>query len=356
MMNQQVSESVLLSRIQTGAKLLQSLLISSCSFEVARGGCKADAFIEVVWPESPEIFKFVVEIKSRSSAQSISQAISMVRRVVGKDEYPLIMVPYLSPERLTDLEEARVSGIDLCGNGVVVVPGKVYVFCTGYPNRFRDIRPLISPYRGRSAMVARTFLRQPFVRSLTELDSMLREAGIVLSLSQVSKAVSALVDDMILRKTDSTIKLIDAESLIDRLTTSWRKPLIYQRRALRLTAAQDAISCLSNDPSLRWVVAGESSAMRYLAFSQGGPLCIAVSSLYSAVKLLGGEPESVLNFADIELIETDNDGVFFDFEVDEQGRRWSSKIQTLLELSSGDPRQKEAARELRAQILGGIKK
>jgi hypothetical protein len=113
----------------------------------------------------------------------------------------------------------------------------------------------------------------------------------------------------------------------------------------------DWAGALSSNPSLNWAVAGESSVTRHAIFSQGGPRRIMVSSLSQALKLLGGTPESVLNFADLELVETDEAGFFFDNEKDDKGIRWASRLQTWLELQSGDARQQDAAKDLRDQIL-----
>ena len=65
------------------------------------------------------------------------------------------------------------------------------------------------------------------------------------------------------------------------------------------------------------------------------------------MQLLGGEIESVPNFASLELIETDAPEYYFQNHIDEQGVRWASAIQTWLELQSGDARQKDAAAEIR---------
>jgi len=48
----------------------------------------------------------------------------------------MIVTPYLSPERLNELEERGISGVDLSGNGIVVIPGEMFVRRTGEPNRF----------------------------------------------------------------------------------------------------------------------------------------------------------------------------------------------------------------------------
>ncbi len=96
---------------------------------------------------------------------------------------------------------------------------------------------------------------------------------------------------------------------------------------------------------------GESSAQQYVVFSHGAPLRIAVSNLSQAESLLSGVPESVLGFADLELLETDEPGYFFETLTDETGVRWASRLQTWLELQSGDARQQAAGRDVKGQVL-----
>jgi len=126
---------------------------------------------------------------------------------------------------------------------------------------------------------------------------------------------------------------------------------VRARQALRLPKGMDWAGVLSTSPLLKWALTGESSVTRYAMFSQGGPRRIAVSSLPLALTLLGGTPESVPNFADVELVETDEAGFFFGNETDGKGVRWASRLQTWLELQSGDARQQDAAKDLREQIL-----
>jgi hypothetical protein len=57
-------------------------------------------------------------------------------------------------------------------------------------------------------------------------------------------------------------------------------------------------------------------------------------------------PESVPSFADIVLIETQDDAAFFANEQDEDGVRYASRIQTWLELNASDARQRETAKDL----------
>jgi hypothetical protein len=79
-----------------------------------------------------------------------------------------------------------------------------------------------------------------------------------------------------------------------------------------------------------------------------------VSSLPLALTVLEGTPEAVVSFADIELVESGEAGFYFANEVDEEGRRWASRLQTWLELQAGDARQQEAAKDIRKQLLKGV--
>jgi hypothetical protein len=281
----------------------------------------------------------------------VQAAMARAKAAAKGDEQPLIVVPYLSPERLSELEQAGVSGIDFCGNGVVIVPGRLYVLRTGQPNSYPESRPLNNPYRGRSAMVARMLLARPRWQSLTGLKEAIQTTGTELSLSQVSKAIQALEDDLIVSKSGSTIALMDPLRLLDKLGSEWPKSWSRGRQALSVPPGTDPTKVLSSNPLLKWAVTGESSVTRYAVFSQGGPRRIAVSNLPLATMLLDGKPEPVLNFANVELIETDEAGFFFGNEIDKTGIRWASKLQTWLELQAGDARQQSAANDLRDQIL-----
>jgi hypothetical protein len=371
----QITESTMLSRFQVGEVLLAPLVIRSC---VILGGPKdkIDARLEVGMPDRAEVFPFVVETKSRGTPQNIQLAMVQAKAAAQAGEWPMIQVPYLSPERILELEKAEVSGVDLCGNGVVVVPGLLWVVRVGSPNRFRDSRPLSNPYRGRSALVARMLLKQPHWQTLSELAASITSAGGELSLPQVSKAVQAMAEDLIVSKESGAIRLRDPLRLLDKLGSEWKTSIqfghitdraggrstkvqmspYHSRQSLRLPKGTDWAQALSSAPELRWTVSGESSVNRYAMFAQGGPQRIVVSDIVLALARLGGIPEPVPNFADIELLQTEDSGAFFDQETDANGVRWAGKLQTWLELQAGDARQQEAAKEIREQILKEVQK
>lgn len=353
-MNEKISESEMLSRFQVGVVLLPPLVVRSCT---VLGGPKekADVRVEVALPGESEGFRFVVEVKARATPQTVQLAMTQAKAAAQEGEWPMIQVPYLSPERLDELEREGVSGVDLCGNGAVIVPGRLWVVRSGAPNRYRDSRPLSNPYRGRSAMVARMLLQRPRWESLSELAEAIQAAGAGLSLPQASKAVQAMDEDLIVSKSVGAITLREPLRLLDKLGSEWRKPWVRGRQALRLPTGMDWARVLSSNPLLKWAMTGESSVTRYVMFSQGGPRLIAVSSLPLAITLLGGTTEPVPNFADVELMETQEPGFFFANETDEKGIRWASRLQTWLELQSGDARQQDAASDLRGQIIQGAR-
>ena len=229
-----ITEAQMLARLQSGAILLPPLVVRN-RLELRAPRDYVDARIELGLPGETEGVWFVVEAKSRSTPQTIRAAIAAAKAAARQSEQlPMIQVPYLSPERLAELEHEVVSGVDLCGNGIVIVPGRLYVVRSGQPNTYRDSRPLSNPYRGRSALVARMLLNKRRWDSLNKLTMAIHKAGESLSIGQASKAVQAMDEDLILSKDAGTISLREPLRLLDKLGREWRKPRIRARKALRV--------------------------------------------------------------------------------------------------------------------------
>jgi len=357
MRSRKINESAMIDRFQVGSVLLAPLVVRDAQLDPPiRGDNGVDARLEAGISGQQETFCFVLESKSRSTPEMFRSAVAQVKSRTMADEWPMIQVPYLSPLQLDELEKAAVSGVDLCGNGVINIPGRLYIIRSGQPNQYPDSRPLSNPYRGRSAMVARMLLQRPQWRSLNELASAMEVAGETLSIAQVSKAVKALKEDLMVVKRDGAIELVDPLRLLDQLGKNWRKPQIKERLAFRILKGFDWVRSYNSERILRWSVTGESSVANYATFSQAGPLRLAVSSVALAKALLRGQAqeETIASLADIELLETDSPGIYFSSETDKDGIRWASRLQTWLELQNGDARQQDAARDLRTQILKEI--
>ena len=349
--NTKIDVQLMLDRLRPGKPLLPPLVIRDAVLQNDRA---LDALIEVSFASDNATERFLVECKTRSTPEvfrkAIQQASDNARRLGC---HPLILLPYLSPDRLSELEDLAVSGIDLCGNGIVYVPNHMFVLRTGHPNLYPDSRPIANPYRGRSAFVARMLIIKPHWDTLSALTEAIEKQAQLkgLSLSQVSKAITAFTEEMLVTKAGNTIQLTDPIRMLDQLGKNWRRRPPRRQRTYRSLDGKPKLNELSRSKKLAWSLTGESSATRYCTIAQGGPLKVAVSDLKLAESLLSLTPESVPSFADIVLMETKEDEYFFSNERDSEGIRYSSRIQTWLELNDGDARQRETAKDLYQAII-----
>jgi hypothetical protein len=355
-MNERIHEEDLLKRLTAGSVLLRPLEIKS----LRRKADHIDAWLELGFPADRESFPFLVEAKSQNTPLAVHGAIAQAKRYVAncpqsdRKPQPMIYVPYLSPERLDDLEREQISGVDMCGNGLIIVPGRIYILRRGYANTTPQSKPLNNPYAGRSSLVARMLLSSRHCERVKDLHVGIHLEGASISLAQVSKAVSALEDDLILWRM-GIISLREPALLLDRLGQAFEKIRPKRQQAVRLVPGTDWVRALNMESRLKWAVTGESSAARYATLGQSGPKRIAVSDLNLAISQINCTPEPIPNFADLELLETDDPGVYFQNQIDDKGMRWASPLQAWLELQAGDARQQEAAKAIRTRIMSGVK-
>ena len=103
-----------------------------------------DALVEASWRGIKA--KFVVECKSLSTPKAFRNGLNLLKtETLPKGYCPFLFLPFLSEQQLQELEQEQISGIDLCGNGVVIVPGKFAVFRSGGKNRFSSSAPIKTP-------------------------------------------------------------------------------------------------------------------------------------------------------------------------------------------------------------------
>ena len=315
-------------------------------------------------PGRPKRYRFEVAPRLDCTPKAVQKdymAEEEARAAEGDDYInKLFIYPYLYPKSQRILAGMsgkegeggeELSWVDLSGNGAVVVPGSLYVKCLVNYNKKPQSRALANPYAGRSALVGRLLLEFREWPSLKALIEAVEESGGSISAPQASKAVQALEEDLIVGKDGNLIRLYNRNRLIDELAAAY-KPIDASRRVLlRLPEGVGWEESVAQLKDLNWAVTGESSVSQYTAFGQGGAVRIAVTDLSKAQEQLGGEIESVPNFASLELIETDALEFYFRNRVDEKGVRWASLIQTWLELQAGDARQQDAAAGIRKDII-----
>ena len=210
-----------------------------------------DGVLRATWQKKS--LRFAAECRRQSNPKAVSEAAAAARRSAQAARLrPLVVLPYLDEAALDRLEAESVSGIDLCGNGVVIVPGEWYVRRTGNPNLFRAEGTIKNVYRGASSQVARLFLVRPEFASVQDaLDELVRRGGRV-ALATVSKVCKRLEEELIVERKrgggDAGSGLVQPEKLLDR---GARRELPLPGRRRRGSPASSAGSSVARSRALR---------------------------------------------------------------------------------------------------------
>jgi hypothetical protein len=313
--------------------------------------------MRIVWQK--QAVEFAIVCKRLSSPKAIAEATEESLRVArAAKRQPLVIVPYLEEGGLDALEKRAVSGIDLCGNGVVTVPGKWFVRRTGSPNLFPEDGAIKNVYRNASSVVARLFLVSPAFDSLQDaLSELVRRSGRV-TLPTVSKVCKELANDLVIERTRTGVtqlRLMQPEKLLDRLAANYAPPSVTKRATGKLRgidAAQFRTLLRRWSENTKGLVAlsGASSVAAYAVMARDRVEDYYCTDVAGALRGLGDRFEVTERFATVNLLETRNDEVYFDRRDD----LVASPVQTFLELSRGDKRDQETADQVRKVVLTAV--
>lgn len=327
----------------------------------AGGNLRFDALVEASWRES--IARFAVECKSLSTPKAFQDGLNLLKTSsLPKGYRPLLFLPFLSERQLQELEREGINGIDLCGNGVVVVPEIFAVFRSGEKNRFTSSAPIKNIYRKNSSMVGRVFLLRNGYETVQEICAEINRRNTLvkrwdkraMSLSTVSKALKTLEEDLIIARKD-TIRLLQPESLLEKLSDNYVPPNIKERVRLKISEERGRIGELLMELSqvlgLTLVAAGTSSVGQYAVMQRGDLLSIYCPRLEMLLERLPGSQTD--RFPNLELLETEDETVYFDAR-QERDLWWASPVQVYLELMAGDKRDQETAEQVKSYILRNL--
>ena len=313
-------------------------------------GKECDALLDVRWSGCSQ--GYTLEIKTVSAPAALEQAawqVSAYARVFGLN--PMVMAPYLSEEALLSLQEKQISGIDLCGNCVILAPSFT-IWRSGAPNQYRESRPIRNPYSGDSSIIVRCFLLQRQFATLGQLrqfaltrTSLVGDApDTLLNIGTVSKVVGTLEDELVLSRSAAGIQLLDPRGLLDRLKKGYKTPSGPRRISGKTPLSTDdlwsRLAEARTSGGLRSAATGLASAGQYGVLSTTAPLALYVDDLSAATTLL--EVEEARAFANIQLVEARKNLPFFDTRL-VGNAVWASPIQTWLELAQSGPREQQAA-------------
>lgn len=330
------------------------LKISLASKDVAnavwdRFGARPDLVLTVEW--DGQQYPFVVEQKTLSTPRSLEAAIQQARRYadLSQNQYqPMIMVPYLNSQALDRLIAVEMSGIDLSGNGVVLVPKKLFVYRTGEKNRFPASTPIRNVYRGTTSLVSRVLFARSTFSSVTEISEEIRRRGGRITMSTVSKALRGLQEDLVVGREEG-IRLLQPARLLDLLVRNYRSPNVRRRVSGRVEDAASALQKFTvNARELRLSVAGDLPSRYVVMPSSEEIISVYTSSIGELLR--GVNFRETARFPNISLLETRDQTVYFDRR-EADGFYWISPLETYLELATGGKREQEAARQVRSDLL-----
>jgi len=356
------SEAEVLDRLRRGRLTLSPLNLQLQ--RVNEGGASVDGVLEVNWGRERSTFLF--EYKNTSSSRVLTNAVAQIKRIAAEPKTrskvnPMVIVPFLGTESLKFLEQEKVSGIDLCGNAVVL--GERFRFWqSGGPNTFSSSAPIKNVYKGTSSLFARCFLIQPRFASLNDLrnfalgkshfTAVANQEPSRLVKGTASKVVKALVDDEIVARNGDELELINPRRLLDYLRQNYSYYGMHKVDAKTILTQEECWSRLAKvrGTGLKSVATGLGSATHYGVLSTADRPTIFVNDLEKTIDLLDARPTSV--FPNLCLVETKSDVPFFDVR-QEENKLWASPVQTWLELATGGPREREAAQELERDLIKG---
>ena len=355
--------------IQEMIKMLRTrkIVLPPLSFDVLEAqpsmgaNRRIDLMIKASWRSSTA--RFAVECRSVSTPKVFQDGLNLLKtKPMPTGRLPMLILPYLNERQLQTLEQEGISGIDLCGNGVVVAPGMFAVFRSGEKNRFPSSAPIKKKKQKNSSMVGRVFLSRPVYETVQDIRSEINRRNLLvnswntspMSLSTVSKVLKTLKEDLIVER-DGIIRLLQADELLRSISVNYTAPKITDRVKLNVPEGTEMIRALlarqSQELRLPLVATGVSSVGRYATMQRGDLLsvyCPCVEMLLE--RSLGNKTD---RFPNIELIETEDEMVYFDARP-EGDFRWASPVQAYVELMAGDKRDQETAGQVKSFIAAEL--
>ncbi|KKM88502.1 hypothetical protein LCGC14_1258050 [marine sediment metagenome] len=232
------------------------------------------------------------------------------------------------------------------------------VFRSGQPNRFPQSAKLKNVYRGKNSLVARAFLLRSEFSRVKDIVALLTERGGGVAFSTVSKALKRLEEELIISRQGSSIRLLQADALLDNLASNYEPPAIAERFRGRCALPREEVirrlTASASDEKGKLILTGAASSEKYATMAREPEVSLYTTrSPQSLLEVADLDVKETDRFANVEILRTDDARAFFDPRV-EDGVPYASPIQTWLELASGDKRQKDAAKQVRRGILASL--
>jgi hypothetical protein len=294
--------------------------------------------------------KFLVEIKNRSVPQVVDNAIGQIKNLVAEtpgNYFPAVLVPNLNNGLFEKLKKENVSGFDLNGNYFISTSDMAGIRLD-IKSKHKESSPIKNVYSGIASTVGRFLLQErKFYKSVNDIYNSINSAGCKIALSTVSKVLTRLAEDQIIKKDKSGIVLIQPEKLLQSLKNNYKSPQPVKELKLRLPDNRDEAKIIldkyfGND----WMWSGESSADYHAVTTIPNQYTVYTRAYYNSEEILKYADDRFYNYV-FCLLPADQGYLFLNSK-----KGYASIVQTYIELMMLGKREKEIGLEIEKRITG----
>ncbi|HZT83149.1 MAG TPA: hypothetical protein VFA26_23170, partial [Gemmataceae bacterium] len=192
-----------------------------------------------------------------------------------------------------------------------------------------------------------------------EIQAEVRRRQGSVALSTVSKVLRRLEDDLIVGRQSGTIRLLQEDKLLEKLVANYSPPEITGRFVGKCALAPqklfEKLRAWADKSKEAWVGTGTYSLQMYPSVPRDEKVSLYCTNVGGVREFLGTSVQETDRFPTLEVLETQDDTVYFDPRTTAGSCRMASPLQTYLELMAGDKRDRETAERLRPLLLGALR-
>jgi len=276
----------------------------------------------------------------------------------------IVIAPFIGETQAEILKEQGVSWLDLSGNMMINVPGRIYIERTGNKNKFPDSAPIKKIFQGTSSLVIRALLlKTEGFSSQYEIVDFINSRNASITTATVSRVLKSLEEELLINKTKSSISVINREKLLDKLTDGYTNSSKRKGVKKYKLSAKDVkkVFCALFERGVDYAACGFYAAqIKGLAVTTQATILIKnYEEAKKAFNLSNVKVEPDSEFGNLTLVETKDNCVWFNIKkvapliVAPLITVTVDDIELYLEMLVDTPRGPRIAELLRKRILGG---
>ena len=357
-----LTEKEIVKRLWESAEQYKPLIFKGFEEEsLLTKGVRSDAVVNIPLENGPS-FKAVVEITAVANPKTILEKCRLLRdelnRINESDLVPVIVAPYIGKKQIRILSDEGISWIDLSGNMVVQIPGRLYIERIGKPNKFPDTAPIKKIFQGTSSLVSRSLLLKPEgFSSLYKVADFINSRNANITVPTVSKVVKSLEQELLIDKSKSLIVARDPERLLEKLTDGYIQTLKRKVGKTYKYAADNTKKLFFTfyERRIDYVVCGFYAAkLKDLAVADQVTIFVKdMEQIKRATEYNWIPITPDAEFGNISITETNDPGVWFNVSKLSYREVVVDDIELYLEMMTDTPRGPQIAEILKQRILKG---